>query len=560
MTEGQGSSTLVPKKGFNWDEFLKNNKITKIDKEYVLNKLNENNELNLMALNEQRLNVFCNDVLKLDFLSKKRFIKGILSLNANNSAPSSTTNGGNTTIKAKQVIISQKEKQASQRLDDEYKQANELINNIINGLDSMTDILNDVIQNIDDEMNGVITKVKQKQARLMNEDIGRIVKTKENILKVQLNGIKSKRMSSVCVLKTAPQVKFKVKDGSVEQFFKDGLFVNTFDSPYTVDIKIKSINSESMNIKMGVKKIKNDPKSVVIYYQVNIAQYNIDHIELKENKENKSESSSDSNSDSESDNESHHSKKKQKTKKVTELYKMIKENYINKSLLKNWKTFESESNKYCIEGLKKESYYILKVRGYNEYGFGNYSSLYLIQTRSDRFFKYKKDFDKHGIIYYLGTKKGTKKKWNNPAIKGKILSIESTPMFQNTYFNYRFISHIPDFTDNYTKGGKPGDYFIVNFKKRYIKPTRYTLRHDKNASNYLRHWEFLGYNKTKQKWKIIKKHVNDLGIMNANGTHTWKVKGKDYYNKFKISMTGQCSSNAWYILCNGFEIYGYLQE
>ena len=508
---------------FNWNQFLKDNKIKKT--EYLFNALKDIDENKLIQYNKQELNTFCLDVLKLDILNKKRFIQGILNLNTNNS------------IKRERIIFTE-EKNAFDDLENRYKNINVLMQNIIMAMKSVDVCADRTVKSIEQEIDSIVQKIKQRQIVLRYREVDRIVKAKIDTLKAQLNDIKSKEISDVHGLQTAAKVGFRIDNKRVKQFFENGLFVNTFDSPYMVDIKIKNISCESINIKMGVKKIKNDPKSNVKYFEINIAKYKADNID------------DDSHSDLIMNS---------KLKKVKELYKIINDDNMDEALLNEWKIFKSHENKYLIEGLKRNSCYILKVRGYNEYGFGDYSSTHLINTRSELFFKYENDFDTNGIIWYLGTNKGKHKTWLNPAIN-KMVSIESSPMYDFSYSNIKFISHFHNMQECCTKGESAGDYFIIDFNKRSIKPTHYTLRHDTNEGYYIRYWEFLGYMKHKKKWKLIKKHDNDPSINSPKGTHTWNVNSKHYYNKFKIIITGNDSEGDYYLICNGFEIYGYLRE
>ena len=76
----------------------------------------------------------------------------------------------------------------------------------------------------------------------------------------------------------------------------------------------------------------------------------------------------------------------------------------------------------------------------------------------------------------------------------------------------------------------------------------------------LRSWNFEG-SKNGLNWICLREHKGDKSLQEKHDTKTWEIDNAiDFYQYFRIKMTGTDSSLTWFIFCSGFEIYGEVQE
>jgi len=202
-----------------------------------------------------------------------------------------------------------------------------------------------------------------------------------------------------------------------------------------------------------------------------------------------------------------------------------------------------------------------------------YFSLQELENQIDKLncspllFEYSHNFDKNGIIYWLGTDRGKKKQFVNPGKSG-FVKVDSSGLAASgrggnislLRKNYDFIGR--DSVLLYTQA-MPSSWFSVDFtaSRIKIKPTHYTLKHGYDIPDFfLRHWDFLG-SKDGYNWVILCSHSNDTHL-NGSGyaTHTWKITNNDnmHYTHFRIRITGKDSSDSFSLVCCGFELYGEL--
>jgi hypothetical protein len=170
--------------------------------------------------------------------------------------------------------------------------------------------------------------------------------------------------------------------------------------------------------------------------------------------------------------------------------------------------------------------------------------------------------DKQGIIYWLGTRKGTLKNWTNP-IFGKQLDIEA----QNVRFDGEHLT-VHRFFETYETGhvqiaAKAPHFNLILIVKLHpshilVKPSAYTLGYYKGGSGacMLRNWTFSG-SIDGVNWDVLKKHVKDESIT-VDSAFTWHLDCTKKYNQFKIERTGVVSGGDthYYTAFSGLEIYG----
>ena len=75
---------------------------------------------------------------------------------------------------------------------------------------------------------------------------------------------------------------------------------------------------------------------------------------------------------------------------------------------------------------------------------------------------------------------------------------------------------------------------------------------------WLKSWDFEGSNDGTN-WSLIKTYTNDNTFTGGGQSHTFTInEGNEYYQHFRIKITGPNSMGDHYMMCSGFEIYGYL--
>jgi len=192
-----------------------------------------------------------------------------------------------------------------------------------------------------------------------------------------------------------------------------------------------------------------------------------------------------------------------------------------------------------------------------------------LQSLKPMRFDYSHNFDKKGLIYWLGTLKYQIKQFINPGKTGKVI-VQSSGLSTSgrggnislTRRDYDFIGR--DSVLLYTHP-MPFSWFSVDFTPINLRilPSHYTLKHGYDIpEHFLRHWDFLG-SKDGENWVILKSHSSDANLRGQGySTHTWKIDNHDnqYYSHFRIRQTGVNSSEGHHLVCCGFEIYGDVYE
>ena len=175
---------------------------------------------------------------------------------------------------------------------------------------------------------------------------------------------------------------------------------------------------------------------------------------------------------------------------------------------------------------------------------------------------YRKDFDRHGVLYALGTNFGTTP-WVNPggtsASPTRIIATRSSDHDEH--------SDAIDLLENRRgslSGTKDEDksWWCVDLTEKYaLYLTHYSLRHGRdNGMSIIRNWRLEG-SLDGHIWKTLKKHDNDRGLKDPFPyyTATWPVDGElGAFRYFRIFQTGKNSSGRFSIFLSGIELYGIL--
>eukprot|EP01084_Bolivina_argentea_P242622 406969_1 len=111
-------------------------------------------------------------------------------------------------------------------------------------------------------------------------------------------------------------------------------------------------------------------------------------------------------------------------------------------------------------------------------------------------FKYSHDFDKNGVLYYLGCNRDlNNEKYINPVERGSVI-ITSAALSSRSEESSSFIGR--ETVHCITKSKKKSGFKIKLKNNVKIRLTHYTLRHYNLSDHILRHWKLEGNNDNKE--------------------------------------------------------------
>jgi hypothetical protein len=171
-------------------------------------------------------------------------------------------------------------------------------------------------------------------------------------------------------------------------------------------------------------------------------------------------------------------------------------------------------------------------------------------------FKYSADFDRNGILYWLGTNRYTSE-YKNPGLTG-LVRCTSAPLATQPPSAPASSAFGRDLVRCVTLPMKEA-WFAIDFVNFAVLPTAYTLRHyDSWDTEALRDWKLQGSSDGK-KWHKIFSHKKEEALNRKGASHTWVLpKTKKPYRHFRILQTGKNSNGHWFCAMSGFEIYGQI--
>jgi len=196
--------------------------------------------------------------------------------------------------------------------------------------------------------------------------------------------------------------------------------------------------------------------------------------------------------------------------------------------------------------------YRFRVRSCNGVGSSQWSGVvegkFLVRE-----FKHVSPGDQNGLLYWLGTQRGTTA-YGNPAKQGLVVVTRSSDGDGETSTAAGREPNLLCYTKNVE-----GSWYQFDLLKIQIRPISYSLRHDGvNNAHFLRKWVLEGSNDAIE-WIPLRTHDNDTSINSANQWASWSVDNVgSAFRYFRIRLTGQNSSNHFHLVCNGFEMYGLI--
>lgn len=208
-------------------------------------------------------------------------------------------------------------------------------------------------------------------------------------------------------------------------------------------------------------------------------------------------------------------------------------------------------------GLNSNRHYYLALSGFELHG-----ALY---TPSDarapalpvaQAFAHQRDFDANGIVHHLATD-GGRAPYVNPVDRGALMVTASSVMPDSLPPSAVVGGAVVRFSTR----ALAGSWVAVDFGKRRVMPTHYSLRHYASwDTEALRSW-VLEASVDGAQWTVLVTHAGDAALAARGATATWAIPPEHHataFRLFRVRQTGVNSNQHHYLALSGFELYGTL--
>ncbi|KAJ6254808.1 hypothetical protein M0813_12120 [Anaeramoeba flamelloides] len=187
-----------------------------------------------------------------------------------------------------------------------------------------------------------------------------------------------------------------------------------------------------------------------------------------------------------------------------------------------------------------------------------YSQRFLPRPVCGISFEYESDFDKNGIIFYIGTG-GIKDPFSNPSKKQKCnFSVKVSSIKRGDPLGVTARK-----MNEFWTRDVPASWVLFDFgPKRTIIPNYYTIRHGGNyRADSLRNWDLQGSNDC-QNWTVLSKHRSDNSLNGKFATFSWPINKHQNtdFRYLRLLQSGYNSSHHNFLALGGVEFYGELYE
>ena len=404
------------------EQFLKDAKIS--DKAEYL-KSREITIEELCEFDNEELQSFAINDLKLDALSKNRFIKAI---SKHQKPAPSTTPGGFTGLSMNyrpathHVIVSPAEHNGITKLYQQYDKSSALSQTLQNSVLSLNESQSIVINEIEQQFKYLYSTLQQKKESLLSlidqqqqikkQSLNQQLTEMENYINIVSNGknkyeeyvsdssLDMKRRKRLIVemsekilkqgatqMVTAPKLQFNLEkqEKSLNKFVLNAMSINDCDQPRAPLLSIKKKSATQITIeyelhendRTGPKKIEDIgieyailPKSYTMKSKRKSGDSDSDDTKSDDSSESDDDTDSDSDDDTDSDGDDI---------QIDDIdINSIKWTEIDKKI--KYKKHKKR-NKYKIEDLKDNRAYMIRVRAYNSSGWGQYSEILTVITK-----------------------------------------------------------------------------------------------------------------------------------------------------------------------------------
>jgi len=168
-------------------------------------------------------------------------------------------------------------------------------------------------------------------------------------------------------------------------------------------------------------------------------------------------------------------------------------------------------------------------------------------------FSYEYDFDKNGLLYYIGTNY-LQEQWVNPHQKGAVMVTRSTNCGGSgtvDMFVGREINHCHT-------GNELGSFFEVDLRRWKIRPITYTLRsYNQGNGGFLKSWKLEG-SVDGENYVVLDEQKLSSRLCSNTATASFSITNisEDFFRYFRIVGTGKDANSQYYVCSSGFEVYG----
>ena len=185
-------------------------------------------------------------------------------------------------------------------------------------------------------------------------------------------------------------------------------------------------------------------------------------------------------------------------------------------------------------------------------------------------FKYKKDFDENGALYYIGTR-GLTRKYENPH------NLKLIKAFGSSLLSGNFSDFVGRSLSNLSTENEENSFFGIDLgPNRNLIPTFYSIKNRDSNTNILLSWNFQGsndkinfeildkrtfYSETNEKYNEKTKRIRHE-LKKPKTTSTWGIskhireKFPNGFRYFLLKQIGKNSSKNYFLTNSGFELYG----
>jgi len=187
----------------------------------------------------------------------------------------------------------------------------------------------------------------------------------------------------------------------------------------------------------------------------------------------------------------------------------------------------------------------------------------LDKFRAERVVPFQPSANFCGVLYDIGTAGGSRP-YVNPSKSGDVV-VKWSSVSDNSR-EALFVQHtLEEYGKLSYTNSEDGAWMMVDLGAgRSLIPTAYSLRHGLNGPQYaLRNWELQGQGEaaligTQECWVVLKAHVNDTSLTDANVPVSWVLDAEDSFRYFRIKATGPNSTADYAVHCAGIELFGNL--
>jgi len=189
-------------------------------------------------------------------------------------------------------------------------------------------------------------------------------------------------------------------------------------------------------------------------------------------------------------------------------------------------------------------------------------------SNESKCFNYTNDFDKNGVFYWLGTKKG-KQEYQNPCDLVEV-KVKTCTWFSGLNNKYTIQWNVEGKSPQcYSHDSEKQPWVEIEVVNHFVVPKYYTLRGDDNTNTgyTFRNWRLEGSVNGKD-WETLKEHNNDTAMkIVPSASASWPIVGiTKSFKFFRIQKTGpngrseNNGNNDHYLMMQGFEIYGVISK